>query len=127
MCGKFCAAILRWSRRASADLKLAIAHCEKVRDFVTRELFVDILENEEEHIDWLQTQFRLIEQMGLENYVTAPDEAEQVRQLGPSIMCITSRAAMIISTMVESAKTRKRSFTILTVHWISVCTTRNPT
>ena len=59
----------RWSSARRADLKIAIPHCEKVRDFVTRELFVDILENEEEHIDWLQTQFRLIEQMGIENYV----------------------------------------------------------
>src|SRR6266436_2823886 len=53
---------LRMEQQACADLKLAIPHCEKVRDFVTRELFVDILDNEEEHIDWLQTQFRLIEQ-----------------------------------------------------------------
>ena len=60
---------LTLEQRAVADLKIAVPHCEKVRDFVTRELFVDILENEEEHIDWLQTQFRLIEQMGLENYV----------------------------------------------------------
>jgi bacterioferritin len=54
---------------AASELKVAIAHCEQVRDFVSRELLVDILENEEEHIDFLQTQFRLIEQMGIENYV----------------------------------------------------------
>ena len=68
---------LRMEQQASADLKQAIPHCEKVKDFVTRELFVDILENEEEHIDWLQTQFRLIEQMGIENYAqlqTKPNE-----------------------------------------------------
>ncbi|HTT98370.1 MAG TPA: bacterioferritin [Rhizomicrobium sp.] len=68
---------LRMERQASADLKQAIPHCEKVRDFVTRELFVEIIENEEEHIDWLQTQFRLIEQMGIENYAqlqTKPNE-----------------------------------------------------
>src|SRR5580698_6683599 len=52
---------LSLEERASQDLRVAIPHCEKVRDFVTRELFVDILENEEEHIDFLQTQFRLIE------------------------------------------------------------------
>ncbi len=51
------------------DLKLAILHCETVKDFVSRELFTDILESEEEHIDWLQTQLRLIEQMGIENFV----------------------------------------------------------
>ena len=50
-------------------LRDAIEHSEKVRDYVSRELFVHILENEEEHIDWLQTQLRLIEQMGIENFV----------------------------------------------------------
>lgn len=50
-------------------LKDAIAHCESVRDFVSRDLFGSILENEEEHIDFLETQFVMIERMGLENYV----------------------------------------------------------
>ena len=60
------------------DLKLAISHCETVKDFISRELFTDILESEEEHIDWLQTQMRLIEQMGIENYAqlqTKPNES----------------------------------------------------
>ena len=59
------------------DLKLAITHCETVKDYISRELFTDILESEEEHIDFLQTQMRLIEQMGIENYVqlqTKPNE-----------------------------------------------------
>jgi bacterioferritin len=51
------------------DLKMAIAHCETVKDFVSREIFTDILESEEDHIDWLQTQLRLVEQMGIENFV----------------------------------------------------------
>jgi bacterioferritin len=55
--------------RALPDLRLAISHCENIKDFVSRELFVDILEGEEEHIDWLQTQIRLIEQMGIQNFV----------------------------------------------------------
>jgi bacterioferritin len=60
------------------DLKLAITHCETVKDFISRELFTYILESEEEHIDWLQTQLRLIEQMGIENFVqlqTKPNES----------------------------------------------------
>ena len=60
------------------DLKKAITHCETVKDFISRELFTHILESEEEHIDWLQTQMRLIEQMGIENYVqlqTKPNES----------------------------------------------------
>ena len=49
-----------------------------VKDYGSRELFVHILESEEEHIDWLQTQLRLIEQMGLQNFVqlqTKPNES----------------------------------------------------
>lgn len=59
---------LKLETTALPELHNAIAHCEKVGDFVTRELFVAILKSEEEHIDFLQTQFRLIEQMGIENY-----------------------------------------------------------
>jgi bacterioferritin len=54
---------------AVAQLKGAIAHCEQVQDYVSRELFASILENEEEHIDTLEKQFDLIEAMGLQNYV----------------------------------------------------------
>jgi bacterioferritin len=61
--------------RSMPDLKLAIPHCENVRDFGSRELFTDILESEEEHIDWLQTQLRLIEQMGMENFVQLQTKA----------------------------------------------------
>lgn len=50
-------------------LKEAIAHCESVADYVSRELFEAILESEEEHIDWLETQLQLIGQMGMQNYV----------------------------------------------------------
>lgn len=50
-------------------LREAIAYSEKVSDYISRELFEDILESEEEHVDFLQTQFRLIEQIGIENYI----------------------------------------------------------
>ncbi len=49
-------------------LKEAIAYCESINDFVSRELFEDILESEEEHVDWLETQLELIERVGLQNY-----------------------------------------------------------
>ena len=49
-------------------LREAIEHCEQVKDYVSRELFESILESEEEHIDWLETQLELIEKVGLKNY-----------------------------------------------------------
>ena len=54
---------------AVGQLKEAIVYCESVRDFVSRELFASILANEEEHIDFLERQFVMIEQMGLPNYI----------------------------------------------------------
>jgi bacterioferritin len=60
---------LKLERQALPDLRIAIAHCEKIGDFVSRQLFTDIMHSEEEHIDWLETQLGLIEQVGLENYL----------------------------------------------------------
>jgi bacterioferritin len=54
---------------ALPDLKAAIAHCESVRDFVSRDLFAEILESEEEHVDILETQLEMIAQMGIQNYI----------------------------------------------------------
>lgn len=56
---------------AIPDLRDAIAYCESIRDYVSRDLFNDILESEEEHVDWLETQLGLIEKMGIQNYVQA--------------------------------------------------------
>jgi bacterioferritin len=50
-------------------LREAIEHCEKVSDFVSRDLFTHILDSEEEHVDWLETQLELIEKVGIENYL----------------------------------------------------------
>ncbi len=60
---------LKLELMAVPDLREAITHCETVKDFISRELFEDILESEEEHIDWLETQLGLIEKIGLENYL----------------------------------------------------------
>jgi bacterioferritin len=49
-------------------LREAIAYCESANDYVSRELFEDILESEEEHVDWLETQLQLIDRIGLQNY-----------------------------------------------------------
>ena len=53
---------------AIPDLKVAITYAESVHDYVSRDLFQEILEDEEEHVDWLETQLDLIARIGLENY-----------------------------------------------------------
>jgi bacterioferritin len=60
---------LQLERAAHPVLKAAIAHCEKAGDYVSRELFEAILESEEEHIDFLETQIGLIAKVGVENYL----------------------------------------------------------
>ena len=55
-------------------LKDAIAYCEQVGDYVSRELFADILESEEEHIDWIETQLSLIARVGEQNYLQSKIE-----------------------------------------------------
>ena len=60
---------LALEEEALPPLREAMAYCESVRDYVSRDLFGHILENEEEHVDTLETQLDLIRQMGIENYI----------------------------------------------------------
>jgi bacterioferritin len=60
---------LELEREALGQLKGAIAHCEVVQDYVSRELFASILASEEQHVDFIETQFEMIERMGVQNYV----------------------------------------------------------
>ena len=60
---------LRLEMAAVPDLKAAIVDCERLGDFVSRELFASILESEEEHIDWLETQLGLIAKLGENPYL----------------------------------------------------------
>ena len=60
---------LELERAARPALQDAIAHCENLKDYVSREILEDILEGEEKHIDWLETQLELIARMGLENWL----------------------------------------------------------
>jgi len=62
---------------AVEQLKGAIAHCETVRDYASRDLFAEILRNEEEHVDTLETQFEMIERMGLQNYIQLQSSATE--------------------------------------------------
>ncbi|PTQ11557.1 bacterioferritin [Sphingomonas oleivorans] len=61
-------------------LREAIAHCEQVRDYISRDLLKQILDSEEEHVDHLERQFDMIERMGIQNYIQLQskpaDEAE---------------------------------------------------
>ena len=60
---------LKSERGAQAAVKLGIAHCESVRDYVSREILEDILTDTEEHIDFLETQLDLLAKVGLQNYL----------------------------------------------------------
>ena len=62
---------------ALTQLRGAIQHCEKVRDYVSRDLFAEILANEEEHVDTIEQQFEMIARMGLQNYVQLQSEAAE--------------------------------------------------
>jgi bacterioferritin len=60
---------LRLEQAAQATIKDGIAHCESVRDYVSRDLLQKILDDTEEHIDFLETQLDLIEKVGIQNYL----------------------------------------------------------
>jgi bacterioferritin len=68
---------LKLEMQAHPDLRQAIADCEQASDYVSRELFEDILESEEEHIDWLETQLDLIKQVGIQNYCQSQMETAE--------------------------------------------------
>ena len=70
---------LKLESASQADLKEGIAHCESVRDYVSRELLEDILEDTEGHVDHLETQLGLVDQVGEQNYLQSQmghDDAE---------------------------------------------------
>mgnify|MGYP003384945367 CR=1 FL=1 len=68
---------LALEHEAIAVLRDAVAHCESVRDYVSRDLFAAILSNEEEHVDMIETQFEMIERMGIGNYIQLNSQAAE--------------------------------------------------
>lgn len=60
---------LKLEHAAVPDLKTGISYCEQVGDYVSRDLLTEILESEEEHIDWIETQLDLIQRLGEQNYL----------------------------------------------------------
>jgi bacterioferritin len=66
---------LALERGAQATIKEGIAHCESVRDYVSRDLLLEILDDTEEHIDYLETQLDLVDKVGLSNYLQSQMEA----------------------------------------------------
>ncbi len=68
---------LRLEQKAVPMLRDGIGYCETVRDFVTRDLLVEILDGEEQHIDFIETQLGLIDKVGLENYIQLQSEAAE--------------------------------------------------
>ena len=68
--------------KALGDLRDGIAYCESVRDFVSRDLLLKILESEEEHVDFLDRQFDLIKQIGIERYILLNSSAASAHEDG---------------------------------------------
>ena len=68
---------LKLEEKALPDLRKAIADCEEAGDYVSRMLFSEILESEEEHVDWLETNLGLIEKVGMENYIQSQIGGEE--------------------------------------------------
>jgi bacterioferritin len=68
---------LTLEQAAMPRLREAVAYCETVKDFISRELFESILESEEEHVDFLETQLGLIPKIGIENYIQLQSEAAE--------------------------------------------------
>ena len=66
---------LKLENMAIPLLREAMAYCESVQDYVSRDLFGKILHNEEEHVDYIETQFELIERIGIERYTMLQSEA----------------------------------------------------
>ena len=68
---------LKLELKGLGDLRAAIVHCESVRDFATRDLLSDILDNEEDAVDFIETQLELIRLTGLENYIQLQSESAE--------------------------------------------------
>ncbi|HEY9091151.1 bacterioferritin [Parasphingorhabdus sp.] len=68
---------LELEHEALPMLKDAIEYCEKIRDYVSRDLLADILQSEEDHVDTLEKQFDMIERMGIENYIQLQSESAE--------------------------------------------------
>jgi len=66
---------LQLEQQAIPQLREAIPYCERVRDFVTRDLFSEILVSEEQHVDFIETQLELIIKIGVENYIQLQSQA----------------------------------------------------
>jgi bacterioferritin len=68
---------LALERGSQGTLKEAIAHCETVKDYVSREILQHILDDTEEHVDWIETQIELIAKVGMQNYLQSQMEPEE--------------------------------------------------
>ena len=66
---------LALENEAIPQLRDGIAYCEQVRDYISRDLLQSILDSEEEHVDHLETQFEMIERMGIQNYIQLQSKA----------------------------------------------------
>ena len=89
---------LRMEMEAIPLLREAIAHCESCDDYISRELLEDILDGEEEHVDWLETQIELIAKVGLQNYCSL-----RCDPTGPAPGTATPLPAVLCNAMTRRA------------------------
>jgi bacterioferritin len=68
---------LKLEQKGLDDLRAAIVHCESVRDFGTRDLLSEILDAEEDAVDFIETQLELIKKIGIENYIQLQSESAE--------------------------------------------------
>ncbi len=76
MSGRCCSPISIFELEGAKDLREAIAYADKVHDYVSRDMMIAILEDEEHHIDWIETELDLISKMGIQNYLQAQIKEE---------------------------------------------------
>src|SRR3546814_6313359 len=82
---------LKLEMRSMPDLRTAIADCEAVSDYVSRKLFREILDDEEDHVDWLETQIELIQKIGIQRSEEHTSELQSLMHTSYAVFCLKKK------------------------------------